>query len=59
MHRPLALPGARGRLGSNRICIFAFACVCVCVLTDLLVEGEEEESDVCHEFLSQSQILCD
>ena len=42
---------------------FAFlhlhVCVCVCVLTDLLVEGEEEESDVCHELLSQSQILCD
>ena len=34
-------------------------CVCVCVLTDLLVEGEEEESDVCHELLSQSQLLCD
>ena len=31
----------------------------MCVLTDLLVEGEEEESDVCHELLSQSQILCD
>ena len=30
VHRPLALPGARGRLGSNRICILC-VCVCACV----------------------------